>query len=82
MLFRKSVGVARWAYNYCIAEKERVYKEYLDNDNITHCCEEIDTLKNKAKINKKERNLEFWRGCYDAACVLRRENGKDIDCYN
>lgn len=33
VLFRKSAGVARWAYNFLISEKERVYKEYLDNGN-------------------------------------------------
>lgn len=31
VLFRKSAGVARWAYNFCLSEKERAYKEYLDN---------------------------------------------------
>ena len=31
ILFRKSAGVARWAYNYYISEKERVYQEYLAN---------------------------------------------------
>ena len=31
ILFRKSAGVARWAYNYLLSEKERVYKEYLKN---------------------------------------------------
>ena len=30
ILFHKSAGAARWAYNYCLSEKERVYKEYLD----------------------------------------------------
>lgn len=30
-LFRKSAGVARWAYNFFLAENERVYTEYLDN---------------------------------------------------
>ena len=34
MLFRKSAGVARWAYNYLLSEKERVYKEYLNNDKV------------------------------------------------
>lgn len=32
ILFRKSAGVARWSYNYLIAERERIYKVYLDND--------------------------------------------------
>ena len=31
VLFWKSVGVARWAYNYFLSENNRVYKEYLDN---------------------------------------------------
>lgn len=31
ILFRKSVGVARWAYNYCLSEKQRVYAKYLKN---------------------------------------------------
>lgn len=32
VLFRKSVGVSRWAYNFYLAENDRVYKEYLAND--------------------------------------------------
>ena len=31
IVFRKSAGVARWAYNYFLSEKERVYQEYLAN---------------------------------------------------
>lgn len=30
-LFIKSCGVARWAYNFMLSEKERVYNEYLSN---------------------------------------------------
>lgn len=30
ILFWKSAGVARWAYNYFLSENERVYKEYLN----------------------------------------------------
>ena len=32
ILFNKSAGAARWAYNYVLDEKERVYQEYLDNN--------------------------------------------------
>ena len=32
MLFNKSAGAARRAYNYVLDEKERVYQEYLNND--------------------------------------------------
>lgn len=34
-LFRKSAGVARWAYNYYLSEQERVYWEYLNNNSET-----------------------------------------------
>ena len=32
VLFLKHVGASRWAYNYYIAENQRVYDEYLAND--------------------------------------------------
>ena len=31
ILFRKSAGVARWAYNYFLSENNRVWQEYLAN---------------------------------------------------
>lgn len=31
ILFHKSAGVARWAYNYFLSENERVWQEYLAN---------------------------------------------------
>ena len=31
ILFRKSAGVSRWAYNYFLSENERVYQKYLKN---------------------------------------------------
>ncbi|MDE6679505.1 MAG: helix-turn-helix domain-containing protein [Ruminococcus sp.] len=31
ILFRKSAGVARWAYNYFLSENDRVWQEYLAN---------------------------------------------------
>lgn len=34
ILFYKSAGVARWAYNYYLAENDRVYKEYISNGYI------------------------------------------------
>lgn len=32
ILFWKSAGVARWAYNFFLGENERIYKEYLANN--------------------------------------------------
>lgn len=31
VLFWKSAGVSRWAYNYFLSENEKTYREYLDN---------------------------------------------------
>ena len=31
ILFRKSAGVSRWAYNYFLSENEHIYQEYLKN---------------------------------------------------
>lgn len=31
IVFRKSAGVARWAYNYFLSENDRVWQEYLAN---------------------------------------------------
>lgn len=33
ILFLKSAGTARWAYNYFVKENERIYQEYKDNGN-------------------------------------------------
>ncbi len=34
VLFWKSAGTARWAYNFYLSEKERVYQEYLSNGGL------------------------------------------------
>ena len=31
ILFWKSAGTARWAYNYFLSEQQKVYEEYLKN---------------------------------------------------
>lgn len=31
ILFRKSAGTARWAYNYFLSENERLWREYIAN---------------------------------------------------
>lgn len=35
VLFMKSAGTARWAYNYYLAENERIYEEYLNGTSKT-----------------------------------------------
>ena len=34
ILFRKSAGVSRWAYNFFLGENERIYRAYIDNGKI------------------------------------------------
>ena len=34
ILFRKSAGVSRWAYNFFLGENERIYREYIDNGKV------------------------------------------------
>lgn len=34
ILFYKSAGVARWAYNFFLSENERIYKEYIENGKV------------------------------------------------
>lgn len=51
ILFRKSVGVARWAYNYYLSEKQKVYVEYLNNNHT-----KIKTI-SEGKIRKHINNV-------------------------
>lgn len=34
ILFYKSAGVARWAYNFFLSENERIYNEYIENGKV------------------------------------------------
>ena len=34
ILFRKSAGVSRWAYNFFLGENERIYRDYINNEKI------------------------------------------------
>lgn len=34
ILFRKSAGVSRWAYNFFLGENERIYRDYINNRKI------------------------------------------------
>lgn len=45
VLFWKSCGVARWSYNFFLAESERHYKEYLDGVQTSKSIKETDVRK-------------------------------------
>lgn len=45
VLFWKSVGVARWSYNYFLSESYRVYQEWLEDNSKSRCISEIEVRK-------------------------------------
>lgn len=61
ILFNKSAGASRWAYNYVLSEKERVYQEYLDNNkqgksniSVREIRKNITTLKHTTHLRLNE----------------------------
>ena len=53
VLFWKSAGVARWSYNYFLAESERHYKEYLEGKQDKKTIKESDLRKYINNVLKK-----------------------------
>lgn len=53
ILFWKSAGVARWSYNYFLAESERHYKEYLEGKQDKKTIKEGEVRKHINNILKK-----------------------------
>ena len=53
ILFWKSAGAARWAYNYFLAESERHYQEYLDGKHEKKTLNEGDVRKYINNVLKK-----------------------------
>ena len=62
ILFWKSAGVARWAYNYFLSEQETVYKEYVKNElirQIPNILENAKYLKQTVHEGKKSEIFEI-----------------------
>lgn len=53
ILFWKSAGTARWAYNYFLAESERHYQEYLEGKHEKKTLNEGDVRKHINNVLKK-----------------------------
>ena len=53
VLFWKSAGVARWAYNYFLSESENHYKEYLKGNRDTKMIKESEVRKYINNVLKK-----------------------------
>lgn len=58
ILFNKSAGAARWAYNYVLDEKERVYQEYLDNNK--QGARTITVGEIRKNITKLKHSTHLW----------------------
>lgn len=81
ILFRKSAGVSRWAYNFFLGENERIYREYIDNGKVgKKSISEGDVRKYINNILKP--TTHFWlkevgsnvmkQGVKDASLALQR----------
>ena len=53
ILFWKSVGVARWSYNYFLSESYRVYQEWLEDNSKTKHISELEVRKYINNVLKK-----------------------------
>ena len=53
VLFWKSAGTARWAYNYFLSESENHYSEYLKGNRDTKTIDEKDVRKYINNVLKK-----------------------------
>ena len=53
VLFWKSVGVARWSYNYFLSESYRVYQEWLEDNSKPKHISEVDVRKYINNVLKK-----------------------------
>ena len=75
ILFRKSAGVARWSYNYFIAERERIYKAYLDNDKLGEQTISENSVRKQITVLKKTTHT--W--LKEVGCNVIKQAVKDAD---
>lgn len=75
ILFRKSAGVARWSYNYLIAERERIYKAYLDNDKQGEKTISENSVRKQITVLKKTTHT--W--LKEVGCNVIKQAVKDAD---
>ena len=58
VLFWKHVGATRWAYNYYVAENQRVYAEYLAHDKQGKCFLSSNDV--KKQITQMKKTTHTW----------------------
>ena len=76
ILFKKSCGVARWAYNFYIAEKERVYKEWKEDNSKPKYISEQDVRK---YINNVLKPTEEYKWLKEVGSNVMKQAVKDAD---
>ena len=76
ILFKKSCGVARWAYNFYIAEKERIYKEWKKDNSKSKYISEQDVRK---YINNVLKPTEEYKWLKEVGSNVMKQAVKDAD---
>lgn len=74
--FRKSCGIARWSYNFYIAEKERVYKEWKEDNSKPKYISEQDVRK---YINNVLKPTEDYKWLKEVGSNVMKQAVKDAD---
>ena len=54
VLFRKSCGVARWSYNYCLSRKQEIYNKWKENNSNPKNISEGDIRKEITQLKRLE----------------------------
>ena len=75
ILFWKSAGVARWSYNYFLAESERHYNEYLKGNQSTKTIKEGEVRKYINNVLKKTTHT--WLN--EVGSNVMKQGVKDAD---
>lgn len=75
VLFWKSCGVARWSYNFFLAESERHYNEYIDGKQTSKSIKETDVR--KYINNTLKKTTHAWLG--EVGSNVMKQGVKDAD---
>lgn len=75
VLFWKSCGVARWSYNFFLAESDRHYKEYLDGKQTSKSIKEANVR--KYINNTLKKTTHTWLS--EVGSNVMKQSVKDAD---
>ncbi|MBR5914021.1 MAG: helix-turn-helix domain-containing protein [Selenomonadaceae bacterium] len=75
ILFRKSAGTARWAYNYFLSENQRLYQKFLEGKSEVKFLSEMEIRKHINNVLKKTTHK--WLG--EISSNVMKQAVKDAD---